>query len=58
MDEMQRIIFNDRVDAALVGLFLAVVLAILFFTIRSCIAARRNAAPTACEIPANLAPAQ
>ena len=58
MDEMQRIIFNDRVDAALVGLFLAVVLAILFFTIRSCIAARRNAAPTACEIPASLAPAQ
>ncbi len=58
MDEMQRIIFNDRVDAALVGLFLAVVLAILFFTIRSCIAARRNADPTACEIPASLAPAQ
>ncbi|WP_370310506.1 carbon starvation CstA family protein [Sphingobium abikonense] len=58
MDEMQRIIFNDRVDAALVGLFLAVVLAILFFTIRSCIAARRNAAPTASEIPASLAPAQ
>ncbi|EQB11880.1 carbon starvation protein A [Sphingobium lactosutens DS20] len=58
MDEMQRIIFNDRVDAALVGLFLAVVLAILFFAIRSCTAARRNAVPTACEIPTSLVAAQ
>ena len=58
MGEMQRIIFNDRIDAALVGLFLAVVLAILYFTIRTCIAARRSAAPTAWEIPASLAPAR
>ncbi|GBH30026.1 carbon starvation protein [Sphingobium xenophagum] len=58
MPEMQRIIFNDRVDAALVALFLAVVLALLFFTIRTCIAARRIAAPTAREIPAQLVPAE
>jgi len=58
MGEMQRIIFNDRIDAALVGLFLAVVLAILYFTIRTCIAARRSAAPTAWEIPTSLAPAR
>ena len=58
MQEMQRIIFNDRVDAALVALFLAVVLALLFFTIRTCIAARRIAAPTAREIPAQLVPAE
>jgi carbon starvation protein len=52
MEEMQRIIFNDRVDAALVALFLMVVLAVLFFTIRTCIAARRTDAPTTREIPA------
>ncbi|WP_188065357.1 carbon starvation CstA family protein [Sphingobium sp. KCTC 72723] len=58
MAEMERIIFNDRIDAALVALFLAVVLSLLFFTIRTCIAARRAATPTAQEIPAILVPAQ
>jgi carbon starvation protein len=51
--EMQRIIFNDRVDAALCALFLAVVVSILFFAIRTCIAARASARPTANEIPAH-----
>ncbi len=58
MAQMERIIFNDRVDAALVALFLSVVLALLVFTIRTCIAARRIAAPTAREIPAQLVPAE
>jgi Carbon starvation protein, predicted membrane protein len=58
MTEMQAIIFNDRVDAALVALFLLVVLALLGFTIRTCLAARRVAAPTAREIPAQLVPAE
>ncbi|WP_336973391.1 carbon starvation CstA family protein [Sphingobium aromaticiconvertens] len=58
MAEMQRIIFNDRVDAALVALFLAVVLAVLFFTIRTCIAARRTDAPTTREIPSTMVPAE
>ena len=58
MAEMRRIIFNDRIDAALVALFLAVVLAVLYFTIRTCIAARRIPAATAREIPAQLVPAQ
>ncbi|MEA3540918.1 MAG: carbon starvation CstA family protein [Pseudomonadota bacterium] len=58
MAEMRRIIFNDRIDAALVALFLAVVLAVLYFTIRTCIAARRIPAPTVREIPAQLVPAQ
>ncbi len=57
MAEMNRIIFNDRVDAGLCALFLAVVLSVLFFTIRTCIAARKINAPTAREIPANLVPA-
>ncbi|MFC0202890.1 carbon starvation CstA family protein [Novosphingobium soli] len=51
MAQMERVIFNDRVDAALVALFLAVVVALLVFAIRTCIAARRSAAPTAHEIP-------
>ena len=58
MAEMQRIIFNDRIDAALVALFLAVVLALLFFTVKTCLAARRIAAPTAREIPSQLVPAE
>jgi carbon starvation protein len=58
MAEMQRIIFNDRVDAALVALFLAVVLSLMLFTIKTCLAARRNPAPTAQEIPSHLVPAE
>ena len=49
--EMQRIIFNDRIDAALCALFLAVVVSILFFAIRSCLAAYRSPAPSATELP-------
>jgi carbon starvation protein len=56
MAEMERIIFNDRIDAALVALFLAVVLSLLVFTIRTCLAARRSPEPTAQEIPAQLVP--
>ena len=56
MVEMERIIFNDRIDAALVALFLAVVLSLLVFTIRTCLAARRSAEPTAQEITAQLVP--
>ncbi len=52
--EMRQILFNDYVDAGLVAIFLAVVLSLLVFTIRTCIAARRFAAPTAREIPAQL----
>ncbi|MDT9600789.1 carbon starvation CstA family protein [Sphingosinicella rhizophila] len=49
--EMRRIIFNDRIDAALCALFLAVVLAILFFAIRSCLAAYRTPEPSMTELP-------
>ncbi|NML88634.1 MULTISPECIES: carbon starvation CstA family protein [unclassified Sphingobium] len=58
MAEMRQIIFNDRVDAGLVAIFLFVVLAVLFFTIRTCLAARKVTAPTAREIPARLVPAE
>lgn len=58
MAEMQQIVFNDRVDAGLVAIFLMVVLSLLFFTVRTCLAARRADAPTAREIPASLVPAE
>ena len=58
MDEMQQIIFNDRFDAALCALFVLVVLAILYFSIRSCIAAYRTSRWTAAELPANVVPAE
>ena len=58
MAEMRQIIFNDRIDAALVAIFLFVVLGVLVFTIRTCLAARKVAAPTAREIPAQLVPAE
>ena len=56
--EMQRILFNDRIDAALVALFLAVVLSLLFFTVRTCLAARRAEHPTTREIPTQMVPAE
>ena len=50
--EINAIIFNDRVDAALVAIFLLVVLSLFGFTVRTCLAARREAAPTTREIGA------
>ncbi|EQB31735.1 carbon starvation CstA family protein [Sphingobium ummariense] len=58
MSEMEKIVLNDRVDAALCAIFMAVVLGVLFFTIRTCLAARRTNGPTAREIPAHLVPAE
>ncbi len=58
MAEMQRIIFNDRIDAALIALFLGVVVSILAFGIRSCRAALKVDRPTVTEVPAMLVPAE
>ena len=49
--EMQRIIFNDYVDAALAGFFMIVVLAVLYYGIRTVIDARKSANPTTKESP-------
>ncbi len=57
MAEMRAIIFNDRIDAALCALFLAVVISLMFFTIRTCIAALRDPNPSAHEAPARELPA-
>ncbi len=53
MEQMERIVFNDRVDAALVAVFLAVVLSLMVFTWRTCMASRRSEMPTVNEIPAH-----
>ncbi len=58
MEEMQAIIFNDRVDAALCALFLFVVLSLLLFTIRTCLVALRADRPTAHEITPDMVPAE
>jgi carbon starvation protein len=49
--QMRAIIVNDRVDAGLCALFLFVVLSVLFYTIRCCLAARRSEHATVSELP-------
>jgi carbon starvation protein len=49
--EMQRIVFNNRLDAALCALFIGVLLLTLGFGLRAALAARRSATPTARETP-------
>jgi carbon starvation protein len=51
MEEMQRIVRNDYVDAALAAFFMLLVVAVIGFGLRSAIAARRSATPTARETP-------
>jgi carbon starvation protein len=58
MEEMERIIFNDWVDAGLCALFLMVVLSLLGFTIRTIIEARQVGKPTAHEIVTQAVPAE
>ncbi len=58
MAEMQRIVFNDRIDAALIALFLGVVVSILVFGIRTCLAALKVDRPTVSEVPPHLVPAE
>jgi len=49
--DMERIIFNDYVNATLAGFFMFVVLAVLLYGIRTVLAAREQARPTAKESP-------
>ncbi len=50
--QMKQIITNDYIDAALAALFMAVVLSILFFSVRTCIQALRADKPTTREAEA------
>lgn len=58
MEQMQAIVFNDRVDAGLCAVFLAVVLSLLAFTVRTCLAALREDRPTVKESPLHAVPAE
>ena len=49
--EMERVIFNNRLDAALCALFMAVVVLTLVFAMRAALQARRSGTPTALETP-------
>lgn len=51
MAEMQQIVFNDYVNAATTGLFLAVLLSMLFFSLRTMWRAHKNPNVTANEAP-------
>jgi carbon starvation protein len=49
--EMQRVAFNNYLDAAVCSVFVVLVLAMCVFAIRICLQALRQAQPTAVEIP-------
>ncbi|WP_175940763.1 carbon starvation CstA family protein [Caballeronia sp. BCC1704] len=51
LPEMQRIIFNDYIDAALAGLFMFVVVSIAVYAVLAVLRARREARPTVRETP-------
>ena len=58
MAEMGRIVFNDRIDAGLCAIFLGVVLAILFYALRTCLIARRIDRPSVTEVPPEMVVAE
>jgi carbon starvation protein len=47
--QMQQIITNDYIDATLAAIFMAVVLSILYFSLKACIQAFRESRPTTAE---------
>lgn len=51
IEQMERIIFNDYVNATLAGFFIFVVLAVLLYGVRTVMAARASSVPTAKETP-------
>ena len=48
--EMQRVAFNNYLDAAVCALFVLLVVAMTLFTVKACLRALRQAQPTAIEI--------
>ena len=49
--EMQRVVFNNYLDAAVCSLFVLLVVAMCAFALKICLQALRQAQPTAIEIP-------
>ncbi|WP_332879660.1 carbon starvation CstA family protein [Massilia sp. S19_KUP03_FR1] len=56
MAQMRRIIFNDYVDASMAGFFMVVVLAVLFYGVRTAMRARADSRPSSQETPFVAAP--
>ena len=48
---MARIVFNDRLDAGLCALFMAVVAGVLVYGVRAVLQARAAQDPTTAEVP-------
>jgi carbon starvation protein len=48
-EAMARIVFNDRLDAVLCGLFIFVVVSVLVYSVRACLKAREASRPTSSE---------
>jgi len=56
-EAMSRIVFNNRLDAALCALFMFVVISILVYSVRSVLKARAERRPTVAETPYEALPA-
>jgi carbon starvation protein CstA len=56
-EAMSRIVFNDRLDAALCALFMFVVLSVLVYAVKAVLKARGEREPTARETPFEALPA-
>ena len=57
MAQMHQIVFNDYLDAGLAAIFMLVVLSVVFYGIKACLAAMRTDKPTSFEAPAVMSPA-
>ncbi|MET0208799.1 MAG: carbon starvation CstA family protein, partial [Burkholderiaceae bacterium] len=57
LEAMERVIFNDRLDAALCALFMFVVISVTFYSIKAILVARRQPGPTVKETPFEPMPA-
>ena len=49
LEEMQRVVFNNTLDAGLCALFIVVLLATVCFGVKAALAARRSQSPTSQE---------
>ena len=54
MVQMHQIVFNDYLDASLAGIFMAVVLSVVFFGIKAALSALRSEKPTTFEATGGL----
>lgn len=51
VEEMSKIVMNDRIDAILCGFFIIVTLAMTAYAVRACLQALRASGPTVREMP-------